>query len=922
MNYLRMSGLVAGRPYLGSAKVLSRNSKTLASALVAVTLGAGTLVQAQVQPTSTTTATTEPSKTEHVKREKFEVTGSRIKRLDMETPQPVVTFSSEEIKMGGFTSLGDFVQSLPFNTGSTNSIVQTASFTRGAATVNPRGLGSNRFLVLVNGRRSVGYALTNSNNQSVFDFNSIPLAAIDEITYLKDGASAIYGSDAVTGVMDIKLKRNFSGLRVDLLGGNTLGHDTFTKEASVLVGAQTGKTSIVMVASYVGANDNFIRDFDRSKTTDYSSHAPKGTNQNSSANWPANLNLTAAQAAAAGFTTGAGTYVLTGGKPTANPTKSQFARAATLTNENRYDFAQTYQLFPPFDYYGVYTNIKHEISDSLYFFGEVIYSNNQTNFSFTPSVIQSTQNAGTGPTGLLNIPANNPYNPLGIDITNFLYRTNFGPARKFDTKSSAVTYLMGVGGNIDDNWSWEVGASLGRGDVSTTARNQIRAVDLQRALNGTTRQTALNPFGPSDNQSLVDSLFTISNSVYAAKAEMLDATVTGNLFELPGGDIGVAIGSEYRKDMIQQDPDTSAYVGSGGGTPYRGDRTIFSAYVEATFPITRQLEVQAAGRFEDYSDFGTTTKPKIGAKFKLPPTKIVDVLLRASFSQSFKAPDMGRLFTAATTAFTSTTRTDPKRPQDPATQLRIITSGNADLQPEEANIWYGGAVLDVKAVKGLSFAVDYFNFEIDDVISSPSDTTLLAREDQFPGAVVRDNTQGNPGPILYLRRVPFNVAKQWYSGVDFEAKYNLRDTRWGDFLFTLNTTRTISIKSNSGIRDASGNLPDDFENVGLYNNPKWNGTASASWAYKDYGAAVRVNYIGAYFNDGYTVDGWGENAVTTVNAQFSYKGFWDTKATIGVNNVFDKEPPFNGFESSSYDQSTYGRIGLGRFVFLRLEKEF
>ena len=118
MNYLRMSGLVAGRPYLGSAKVLSRNSKTLASALVAVTLGAGTLVQAQVQPTSTTTATTEPSKTEHVKMEKFEVTGSRIKRLDMETPQPVVTFSSEEIKMGGFTSLGDFVQSLPFNTGS------------------------------------------------------------------------------------------------------------------------------------------------------------------------------------------------------------------------------------------------------------------------------------------------------------------------------------------------------------------------------------------------------------------------------------------------------------------------------------------------------------------------------------------------------------------------------------------------------------------------------------------------------------------------------------------------------------------------------------------------------------------------------------------------------------------------------------
>lgn len=921
MNNLSTPELVSRAvSYRGNTPNTDRYSSKIASLLLALVMTAG--VNAQTQSQTQTTAQQKETKTEEIKLEKFEVTGSRIKRLDTETPQPVITFSSEEIRMGGFTSLGDFVQSLPFNTGGTNSIVQTASFTRGAATVNPRGLGSNRFLVLINGRRSVGYALTNSNNQSIFDFNSIPLAAIDEITYLKDGASAIYGSDAVSGVMDIRLKRNFSGLRSELQVGNTLGHDTFMKDASILVGAHSGKTSVVVMASYFGSNDNFIRDFDRSKSTDYSAHSPKGTNQNSSANWPANINLTAAQAAAAGFTTGGGLYALTGGKPTANPTKSQFALASPLTNANRYDFAQTYQLFPPVDYYGVYTNLKHEVSENFYVFSEIIYSNNKTNYSFTPSVIQSTQNAGTGPTGLLNIPASNPYNPLGIDITNFLYRTNFGPARLFDTKSTAVTYLVGVGGDIDDNWTWEVGASLGQGSVTTTARNQIRAVDLQRALNGTTRQTALNPFGPSDNQSVVDNLFTISNSTYAAKSEMLDATISGDFFELPGGPIGVAFGSEYRKDMIQQDPDTSAYVGSGGGTPYRGDRDIFSAYVEATFPITRQIEVQAAGRFEDYSDFGTTTKPKIAAKFKLPPTRFVDVILRGSFSQSFKAPDLGRLFTAATVAFTSTTRQDPKRPQDPATQMRIITSGNADLQPEEADIWYGGAVFDVKAVKGLSFAVDYFKFEIDDVISSPSDTTLLAREDQFPGAVVRDNTQGNPGPILYLRRVPFNVAKQWYEGVDFEAKYDLRDTRFGNFRFTLNTTRTLSIKSNSGIRDASGNLPDDFENVGLYNNPKWNGTLGTAWSYKDFGAAARVNYIGAYFNDAYTVAGWGENAVTTVNAQFSYKGFWDTRMIIGVNNVLDKEPPFNGFETSSFDQSTYGAIGLGRFVYLRLEKDF
>ena len=918
MNNLRSRALVPGTSYSRTPGTANRYTTKLTQAILALVLSAGTGAVAQTQSAQKAKET----KSEEVKLEKFEVTGSRIKRLDMETPAPVVTFTSEEIKQTGFTSLGDFVQSLPFNTGATNSIVQTASFTRGAATVNPRGLGSNRFLVLINGRRSVGYALTNSNNQSVFDFNSIPLAAIDQITYLKDGASAIYGSDAVTGVMDIKLKKNFSGLQSDILVGNTIGHDTFTKQGSILVGAQTGKTSIVVVGSYSGANDNFIRDYDRSKATDYSFAAPKGVNQNSSNNWPANVNLTAAQAAAAGYTSGAGLYVLTGGKPTANPTSAQFTRVASAPNENRYDFAQTYQLFPSYDYYGVYTNLRHEISENLYVFGEIVYGNNSTNYSFTPVVIQSTQNLGTGPTGLLNVPASNPYNPFGVDLTNFFYRTSFGEPRKIDAKSTGATYLIGLGGTINSNWSWEAGASLGKGDVVVTSRNQIRAADLQAALNGTTRQTALNPFGPSDNRDVVNRLFTISNSTYAAKSEMFDATITGNMFELPGGEIGLAAGVESRKDMIQQDPDTAAFVGSGGGTPYRGDRDIFSAYVEATFPLTRAIEVQVAGRFEDYSDFGRTTKPKIGAKWKLPPTKVVDVLLRASFSQSFKAPDLGRLFTASTVGFSPTNRQDPKRPQDPAQQLRIVTSGNPLLQPEEADAVYAGAVFDIKAVKGLSISIDYFKFKINDVISSPSETTLLAREDQFPGAVVRDSTQGNPGPILFLRRVPFNVAKQWYEGMDFEAKYDLKDTRVGRFLFTANATRTLSIKSNTGILTAAGTPPADFENVGLYNNPKWNGTFGGSWAYKDYGAAMRLNYIGAYFNDAYTVAGWGENAVTTVNASFSYAGFWDTKITLGVNNVLDKEPPFNGYETSSFDQNTYGAIGLGRFVYLRVQRDF
>lgn len=896
------------------------SSLTAARAAVCFCLFAGLSTGAALAQTSTATVT--PPKDEPQKLEKFEVTGSRVKRLDLETPSPVVLITKQDIDQAGYTTLGDFVQTLPFNSGSVNSIVQTASFTRGAATVNPRGLGSNRFLVLINGRRSISYALTNSNSQSVFDFNSIPLAAIDSISYLKDGASAIYGSDAVTGVMDVKLKRNFTGLDIDIMAGNTLGHDTLTKSIGVVAGAQQGKTSILVVANYVGANDNFIRDYDRSKTTDYSDMGPKGRNLNSTLNFPANLNLTAAQATAAGYTTGAGLYVLNGGQPTANPQRTDFSRVAAAPNENRYDFAQTYQLFPPYDYYGVYANLRHDISDRLYAFSEIIYNQNQTGYNFTPSVIQSVQNVGTGPTGLLNVPSTNPYNPFGVDLTNFLYRTSFGPSRQFDTEGSTGTYLGGLGGVINADWTWEAAASLAQSTVTTVTRNQIRATDLQAALNGTTRQTALNPFGPSDNPDVPNRLFTVSNSAYKSKAEMFDANVQGSFFDLGSGPLGVAVGSELRREMIRQDPDTSAYVGSGGGTPFRGDREVFSAFAELNIPIWRSLEVQLAGRFEDYSDFGTTTKPKAAAKLKLPSNEVFDVIVRGSYSESFKAPDMGRLFTAATTGFSATVRSDPKRPQDPATQLRIVTGGNRDLNPEEAEIFYGGIVVDVKRIRGLSFAVDYFKFQIDNVISSPSDATLLAREDQFPGSVVRDTTQGNPGPILFVRRVPFNVAQQWYEGMDFEAKYDLRNTRFGNFRFVTNVTRTMSVKSNSGILTAAGTPPADFENIGLYNNPKWNGTASVAWTYKELGAAMFLRHIGKYYNDAYTVAGWGENPVNVVNGSFSYSGFFDTRITLGLNNIFDAEPPRNGYETTGFDQGTYGGVGLGRFAYIRLQRSF
>jgi iron complex outermembrane recepter protein len=878
-------------------------------AALALFLSAGLIPVAVAQTTSATATQPPPPTDESVKLEKFEVTGSRVKRLDVETPAPVVAYTTDDIEAKGYTNIGDFIQSLPFNTGSANSIYQTASFLRGAATTNIRGLGSQRFLVLVNGRRAITYALTNSGNRSVFDFNSLPAAAIDSVEFLKDGASAIYGSDAITGVLNVKLKKNYTGLSATGYYGNTIDHDTGLKQVSLVAGAGTGKTRVMAAVDFKSANSNFLRDYGVT-TTDYSTRG--GINLNSSLNFPANLSLTAAQATPLGLT--AGTYVITGGQPTANPTLGSFSRVTVLGNENRYNFAQTYQRYPAYDYISAYAQFEHEFNENFSAFGEITFSDNFTYYAFTPGVIQF------GPEGL-TLPANSPYNPFGTPLTSLLARTNFGPVRKFDTESIAANFLGGIRGTIADRWDWEAAAAHGFNRVTTISRNAIRATTYQAALNGTLSGfvgSFFNPFGPSSNPNLANALFTTSTASNRFEATGFDASVTGALFDLAGGQLALAAGAELRNDVLKTNPDTAAYLGSGGGLPLSGERDVMSAYVEVTAPIVKAFEVQAAVRYEDYSDFGDTTKPKIGAKLRLPDTRFANVILRGSYSESFQAPALGLLYASQTIGFSSTVLQDPLRPQDPAVQLRIVTGGNPNLIPEEAESYYYGMVVeDVAGVRDLSFSFDYFKFKIDQVIVTPSATFLLSERGraQFPNAIVRD---GPGGPILRIDSVPSNnpAAFQIYKGFDIGLNYRMRNTRYGDFTFSAEATRVLEIGSDSGLGGGY------FDNVGLWNNPKWRGQASMGWRYKEWGASLAADYIGEFFNDAWVAGGWPQNSFSLYHGSVSYRGLLGTTVTLGVNNLLDQEPPFVGFDTGGFDPNTYSAAALGRFVYIRVRKDF
>jgi outer membrane receptor protein involved in Fe transport len=867
-----------------------------------------------------------------VQLEKFEVTGSRIKRLDAEGPQPVITYTAEDMQSRGFTSVADFVQTLSFNSGTENSAITTNSFLRGANTINLRGLGSSRALVLINGRRGQPYGLTDSNNRSVFNFNSIPMEAVESIDLLKDGASAIYGSDAQSGVVNIRLKKNFSGLQVSTLVGNTLGHDSFTRSVNLLGGTHTDKTSVIVNVNWEKKNSNFIRDYDRSKTTNYTYlGTDRGSNLNSTLYWPANVQLTAAQAAAAGLSTGAGYYYITSGQPTSNPTKASFSYAAAasgIPETSKYDFANTYQLQPDTTYASAFTYLDHKLSDRLTAFAQLLYINNYTYSQFTPGAITSTSvsvSTALSSSGTLIVPSSNPYNPFGVNLTNFFYRASFLPVRAYETEENSIGLTAGLRGDLPfRDWSWESALSSGRGTTTVAARNQIKADDMQNAFNGTLSGFSgiyLNPFGDS-NPDLLKALLVTSNSNYKDSANTLDFTAGGSLFTMPGlfglpsaGDVSLATGAEWRKSRRDSRPDTTSYVGAGGGSAYIGNRKTLSEYAELSLPVVKKyLELQLALRHEDYSDFGETTNPK----FAFVSQPLGFLKLRGSYAKTFTAPSLGQLYSTRTTGFTSSIL-DPLNPTFAAQQYKIITGGNPNLQPETGKNWYGGIVLDFGEIpflkkhnllKGLSLAIDYSNILIDDYIVSYTNTTTIFT--YFPNRVIRDSS----GAIVYFEATPNNVARYAWKGVDYDLTYLLPGTSLGDFRFNVTATNTQTLGYDNGLTGALINY------AGYYAYPKWTGNASVNWRKGRWGAGLSAIYKGAYWNSGYTTAGWGENPISRFDGTLSYRGFFGTDLTLGCQNLFDTQPPPNGRVTVGFDDSVYGAWSQGRYVYLKATRKF
>ena len=755
-----------------------------------------------------------------------EVTGSRLPRTAKEGPQDIKVYSKTEINQSGQTSVSDFLNTLPDV--SVNSGEQGYRTLGGATTVQLHGLPIGTTLVLINGRR-VSPSADQAQAVNFFDLSNIPLSAVERVEVVSTGSSAVYGSDAIAGVVNIILRKQFNGVEADLKYGGAAG--TNEKNASLAFGKIWSKGSLSVIATFRDRSE--LPEVDRSITSngDYTSYGGIDTR----------LDLCSF----------ADVYSTNGGNlPGTNSPYAAVSPGSTAQNYlstpgtlNACTLPDTYGVFPTSRSEGVFAQGSYDLSSSISAFTELLYSHTQL-FSpiQTPPLI-----FGEPGYQQFTVSASNPFNPYGqtVGISQLLYGTGSTSDAPLDTEFFRP--LVGLKGNIQDKWQWEI-AGWEAGNREYISQNgQLNTVAAQAAFNSSNPSTALDPFtaGPDGSTALLQSIITSYRTSYLGQTKAVSGYIRGPLATVTSGSIDAVMGAEYDHDTYFSRNISDPYA-PPGDTLY--GRQNFAIFGESRIPIIANhansqsgdiLAASIAGRYDHFSDFGEKLTPQFGGEWR--PTE--SFLIRATYGRAFKAPSLYDLYQPVTSM--PAVITDPELGNQPEA-VAELQGGNRNLRPETGQSRTFGFVYSSKVVPNLQFSVTHWGINESNSIQSFGAQSIVDDPSQFPGDVIRAPTcsSGPPCPITQVNTTFVNFGEIDVSGIDYQVSYKYL-TDFGQFTPSLSASEiyhyTEALTPNTAPIDATSKAQDSGNWA-----PRWKATAALGWKVNHYAATVDGRYVGTY----------------------------------------------------------------------------
>ncbi|WP_237067226.1 TonB-dependent receptor [Microbulbifer guangxiensis] len=826
------------------------------------------------------------------------LTGSHLRHLQLDSYAPIDVLAQPELEITGAQTVAQLLKFLPAVSGnSTSTAVSNGG--DGTATVTLRGLPASNTLVLINGRRIVN----NGFGGEAADLNTIPLSSVERIEILKDGASAVYGSDAIAGVVNIILRQDFEGVAFNSYFGQAERGDLQTESHNLTWGKAGDRGHLMASLAHYSQGVLLSRDRPLSATAD--NRVRGGTDLRSSATPGGYIDL------------GDGMVV----------TNAEDGDYRTWTREDRYD-------------YSVFTTaVVPSSRDSLYVSGNYDFDDRSVAF-FEAMGVRTTAETQLAPTPLfsrfdngdLTIAADNVYNPFGTPIEDVRKRVlELGPRRQFnDTETWRLN--TGLKGRWD-TWQWALTIGLHHTRANESLINLIDPNRLSAGLKGPEQCNtesgcvAINLLGPTGSIDAAQLDYIRSESRVTGSSRMASMTYVadGILGTYSAGDILAAAGVEVRRERIDftsNDAQGLSFIGGSASGSAEGQRMISEAFAEISVPLSEdRLWLDGAIRYSDYSDFGSTANPKLAFRWRPVPS----LLLRTSYATGFKAPtlvDMNQTgYQSQEFLFDPCTRVDAASlpgcsgQSDPA-RIQYLTEfgGNPELNPETSDNRSVGAVWTPRFAKGFSATVDIYDIRQNDVIdTSPQ---YLINQNALEGLYTERVLRDERGDITRIRATRLNIGAREVRGLDLSLRYERNSEENGRFRWAFNGSHMDRYLNQaapgSPFEDLAGIFIDPASG-GAGSLPEWKANTGAYWDRGHWEGAYTIHYVGPLqesFNRNATlvereIDSWFSH-----DMQLAYRSPLGVRLALGVDNLLDQEPPFAATAfNDNYDGRTYELSG-------------